>query len=47
MKCLDSNNTCLHVGDAVMCTQNGNENEDIVIELLENNRIKIDGEMVL
>ena len=25
--CFDANNTSLSIGDAVMCIQNGNENE--------------------
>lgn len=44
MKCVGKNGTVLNVGDGVMCVANGNENEAVVIELLENNRVKIDGE---
>ena len=43
-QCFDANNTSLHVGDAVMCVQNGNENEGLVTDLLPNNKIILDGE---
>ena len=42
-QCFDANNTSLHVGDAVMCVQNGNENEGLVTDLLPNNKIILDG----
>lgn len=43
-KCFDTNNTELHIGDSVMCVQNGNENEGLVTDLLPNNKIILDGE---
>lgn len=44
MKAFDHNGTELSIHDAVMCINNGTENEGIVIEILPNNHIKIDGE---
>ena len=44
MNCFDFFHTLLHVGDAVMCVQNGNETEGIITALLSDNRIKIDCE---
>lgn len=43
-KCYDHNKTELHVNDAVMCMANGTENEGIVIKLLDNNNVEVDGE---
>ena len=44
-KCFDMNNTSLHVGDAVMYIQNGDdENEGLIADLLPNNQIVLDGE---
>lgn len=42
--CFDANNTPLSIGDAVMCIQNGNENEGLITDLLPNNKIVLDGE---
>ena len=42
--CFDANNTSLSIGDAVICIQNGNENERLVKDLLSNNKIVLDGE---
>lgn len=44
MKCYDKNKTPLNVGDGVMCVINGEENEAVILELLPNNKVKIDGE---
>lgn len=44
MKCVDKNGTSLNVGDDVMCVANGDENEAIIVELLPENKVKIDGE---
>ena len=42
--CFDANNTSLSIGDAVICIQNGNENEGLIKDLLPNNKIVLDGE---
>lgn len=44
MKCYDTNKTPLNIGDEVMCIQNGNENEGVIVDLLPNNKILLDGE---
>lgn len=44
MKVYDANKTGLHAGDAVMCIINGTENEGVVLELLPENKLKVDGE---
>lgn len=44
MKCIDKNGTVLNIGDGVMCVANGNENEAVILALLPNNKVKIDGE---
>lgn len=43
-QCYDKNNTLLHPGIAVMYIQNGSENEGLVVDLLPNNQILLDGE---
>ena len=43
-RCYDQNGTLLGLGDAVMGVIGGRENEGVVAELLENNKIKMDGE---
>jgi hypothetical protein len=44
MKCYDSNNTELAVGDSVMCIINGSECEGMIKALLDNNKIAVYGE---
>ena len=41
--CFDVNNTSLSIGDSVICIQNSNENEGLVKDLLQNNKIVLDG----
>lgn len=43
-KCYDRNKTELHVNDAVMCIENGTENEGIITKLLDNNKVEVDSE---
>lgn len=42
MKCFDSNNTTLHVGDYVMCVTNGHEYEGSIMTILKGNKVVID-----
>lgn len=47
MVCLDNNGTELNIGDGVMYIVDGCETEAVVVELLENNMVKIESEIEL
>ena len=43
-QCYDKNNTILRPGITVMYIQNGNKNKGLIIDLLPNDQILLDGE---
>lgn len=44
MICYDHNKTPLSIGDNVMCYADDTENEGIIVQLFENNKVSVDGE---